>query len=421
MTTGRPTATSRGSAAFAHLTLDMAPAQVTCVTADEDLLAAIRLAVPGASIVAVATPAALAEILLAGSCAVLAVDVPELGPAASAVTGHLARQFPDVPIIAIGDRHEEAALAPLISAGAVYRFLHRPVSAARARTFIEAALRRHEELRAAASPRPAPVAPAAPAPAPFTAQSPEPMALEETSAPPHAQLEPWTGPRTGMTLAAGIAAFAIAVLAVVLAARFGHDSPAPARPPEAALAPARPTPPAAVPTPAPSAATRSPATIPAPVPVPAAVSAPSPAAGAAPTPVVPRTTPENAAAAAAPPSPIAAPAPAPTATTGTAPTPSAPAAATAPPAAPPAAGRALVRLVAVEPEYPEGARDVGLEGWVDVHFTVDTAGEPEDITVTGADPTEVFEAAAIEAVRHWRYEPPAVATPVDQRIPFKLH
>jgi protein TonB len=55
-----------------------------------------------------------------------------------------------------------------------------------------------------------------------------------------------------------------------------------------------------------------------------------------------------------------------------------------------------------------------------VHFTVSTDGEPQDLNVTGADPKGVFDDAALEAVRRWRYKPTATPSDVDQRIRFKL-
>jgi TonB family protein len=57
------------------------------------------------------------------------------------------------------------------------------------------------------------------------------------------------------------------------------------------------------------------------------------------------------------------------------------------------------------PQYPQSAREKGIEGWVDVQFTVTTDGTLSEVTIVGAQPVGVFEASALEAVRHWRYAP----------------
>ena len=44
------------------------------------------------------------------------------------------RQFPDLVVVVAGSRDAESALAGLISAGVVYRFIHKPMSPGRART-----------------------------------------------------------------------------------------------------------------------------------------------------------------------------------------------------------------------------------------------------------------------------------------------
>ncbi len=65
----------------------------------------------------------------------------------------------------------------------------------------------------------------------------------------------------------------------------------------------------------------------------------------------------------------------------------------------------LNRTRTVPPEYPQQARRRGVEGWVDVNFTVTPTGSVADVTVISANPAEVFDAAAITAVRNWRFEP----------------
>jgi hypothetical protein len=50
--------------------------------------------------------------------------------------------------MAAGSRNEERLARPLLSDGSIYRFLHTPVSHARAASFMAAAIRRHGELKA---------------------------------------------------------------------------------------------------------------------------------------------------------------------------------------------------------------------------------------------------------------------------------
>jgi protein TonB len=47
----------------------------------------------------------------------------------------------------------------------------------------------------------------------------------------------------------------------------------------------------------------------------------------------------------------------------------------------------------------------GQEGWVTLEFTVTETGAVIDPWVTDAEPADVFDAAAIAAVRQWRFKP----------------
>jgi len=63
----------------------------------------------------------------------------------------------------------------------------------------------------------------------------------------------------------------------------------------------------------------------------------------------------------------------------------------------------LEPLIAGVPRYPEAARARGLRGWVEVEFTVTPAGTVENARVVSAEPRNVFDAAALEAVGRRRY------------------
>jgi TonB family protein len=66
---------------------------------------------------------------------------------------------------------------------------------------------------------------------------------------------------------------------------------------------------------------------------------------------------------------------------------------------------ALTRTHYLAPQFPDVARKRGLDGWVDLQFVVGTDGAVSDVAVIGAQPVGVFEQAALDAVRHWRYQP----------------
>ena len=64
-----------------------------------------------------------------------------------------------------------------------------------------------------------------------------------------------------------------------------------------------------------------------------------------------------------------------------------------------------IPLVRVPPQYPERAASRGIEGWVQLGFTVNETGGCEEIKVIAADPPEIFDKAAIRALERWRYKP----------------
>jgi TonB family protein len=92
------------------------------------------------------------------------------------------------------------------------------------------------------------------------------------------------------------------------------------------------------------------------------------------------------------------------------------------PAAPaPMAATALKRTKFVEPLFPESARRKGLTGWVEVAFTVNAKGQVEDAQVRASSPEDVFDDAAVKAVRQWRYDPPLIdGKPTAQRSAVRL-
>jgi protein TonB len=76
----------------------------------------------------------------------------------------------------------------------------------------------------------------------------------------------------------------------------------------------------------------------------------------------------------------------------------------------------------VDPEYPDGALRKGIEGYVEVSFTITAQGTVTNVAVVTADPVDVFDRAAIEAVRRYRYDPRMVnGQPVESQSHVRLH
>ena len=88
-----------------------------------------------------------ANLLITGRCGVLVIDMAAVSTRADALIEQIVEQFPDVVVCVAGTRGDEPLLAPLISHGLVYRFMHKPTSARRAGMFLQAAMRRHVERR----------------------------------------------------------------------------------------------------------------------------------------------------------------------------------------------------------------------------------------------------------------------------------
>ena len=85
----------------------------------------------------------------------------------------------------------------------------------------------------------------------------------------------------------------------------------------------------------------------------------------------------------------------------------------------PQQGNKLKRLRYAPPEYPSKAFQQKLTGSVTVEFVVDVNGEPRDARVVDADPPEVFDKAALTAVKRWRYEP-VVVNNVPTEVPTRM-
>lgn len=67
--------------------------------------------------------------------------------------------------------------------------------------------------------------------------------------------------------------------------------------------------------------------------------------------------------------------------------------------------RDVIPLVRINPDYPQRALSRGIEGWVQVQFTITAAGTVKDAKVVDAEPKNIFNDAALKAIARWRYNP----------------
>lgn len=122
--------------------------ELVVLTVDDAFLQTLREAVgPSRRLWHVPSSDKVSDLLLAGGVGILVLDVNALRQPGLLFITQIKHQFPDLVIVVAGARDAETELARLISDGTVYRFIHKPMSPARARLFADAAVKRHEDLR----------------------------------------------------------------------------------------------------------------------------------------------------------------------------------------------------------------------------------------------------------------------------------
>jgi protein TonB len=85
------------------------------------------------------------------------------------------------------------------------------------------------------------------------------------------------------------------------------------------------------------------------------------------------------------------------------------------------ASNEAVPIVRVEPMYPRRAREQFIEGWVLVAFDITPTGKTANVRVVDSDPPRIFDRAAVQAVKKWKYRPTNKTTKNQKvRFPFQL-
>lgn len=85
----------------------------------------------------------------------------------------------------------------------------------------------------------------------------------------------------------------------------------------------------------------------------------------------------------------------------------------------------VVVLSRVLPDYPPRARAQRIQGWVKLEITVMPSGRVSAAKVIDATPKDIFDEAAMEAIKHWRFQPAyrdgqAIEQRAHQIIKFRL-
>ncbi len=68
----------------------------------------------------------------------------------------------------------------------------------------------------------------------------------------------------------------------------------------------------------------------------------------------------------------------------------------------------VIPLVRVPPRYPMRAARRRIEGWVKVEFTITETGSVKDAVVVEAQPSDIFNRAALRAIAKWKFKPKVI-------------
>jgi len=65
----------------------------------------------------------------------------------------------------------------------------------------------------------------------------------------------------------------------------------------------------------------------------------------------------------------------------------------------------VIPLVRIPPRYPMRAARRKIEGWVKIEFTITEQGTVKDPVVVASQPPNIFDRAALKAIRRWKFKP----------------
>ena len=81
----------------------------------------------------------------------------------------------------------------------------------------------------------------------------------------------------------------------------------------------------------------------------------------------------------------------------------------------------VAALKRVDPVFPREAAKIRQTGWVIVDFDVAPDGSTSNIRVVASSPRGVFEAAVVDPLRQWKFEPNQPRTNCRFDLQFKLN
>ena len=82
----------------------------------------------------------------------------------------------------------------------------------------------------------------------------------------------------------------------------------------------------------------------------------------------------------------------------------------------PSISSGIVPLERILPEYPVGAVNRHIEGWAKIEFTITVSGTVKDAVVVAAEPSGIFDEAALKAIKQWQFREKIVdGVAVEQR------
>lgn len=87
----------------------------------------------------------------------------------------------------------------------------------------------------------------------------------------------------------------------------------------------------------------------------------------------------------------------------------------------PSAEGDVIPIVRIEPQFPREALIEGINGWVEVEFTIEADGSVSNAKVLDARPRRMFERNAVRAIYKWKFKPRVIdGKPVARQATTRL-